>query len=167
MWQYLYSRLLFKLSSGSVGLEGSRKTAPKTVPLVLDALEGPFTGWSSERGKGVRIEFRASVQHGDKWFPVFVDLDWGFSKFPIQLGSHLTVADRKNLVDYKRMCVINKFKCLFYLPNCCKCSQLAISKVEDCGEYSFLFRFWLVVFKHFIKVQTEFTFVWFFPWSSP
>lgn len=51
-------RLLFKLSSGSVGLEGSAKTAPKAVPLVLDALKARLPGEAASGEKGVRIEFR-------------------------------------------------------------------------------------------------------------
>jgi len=33
------TRLLFKLSSGTVGLHGAAKTAPKAIPLLLDALK--------------------------------------------------------------------------------------------------------------------------------
>lgn len=51
-------RLLFKLSSGSVGLDGSSKTAPKAVPLVLDALKARLPGEVGSGEKGVRIEFR-------------------------------------------------------------------------------------------------------------
>ena len=51
-------RLLFKLSSGSVGLEGAGKTAPKAVPLVLDALKARLPSEAASGEKGVRIEFR-------------------------------------------------------------------------------------------------------------
>ena len=51
-------RLLLKLSSGSVGLAGSAKTAPKAVPLVLDALKAKLPGEAANGEKGVRIEFR-------------------------------------------------------------------------------------------------------------
>ena len=51
-------RLLFKLTSGSVGLEGSAKTAPKAVPLVLDALKARLPEEAASGEKGVRVEFR-------------------------------------------------------------------------------------------------------------
>ena len=50
--------LLFKLSSGSVGLNGSAKTAPKAVPLVLDALKAKLPVEAASGEKGVRVEFR-------------------------------------------------------------------------------------------------------------
>ena len=51
-------RLLFKLSSGSVGLEGAGKTAAKAVPLVLDALKAKLPEEVGRGEKGVRVEFR-------------------------------------------------------------------------------------------------------------
>jgi small subunit ribosomal protein S11 len=51
-------RLLFKLSSGSVGLKGSAKTASKAVPLVLDALKAKLPEEAASGEKGVRVEFR-------------------------------------------------------------------------------------------------------------
>ena len=51
-------RLLFKLSSGSVGLDGSAKTAAKAVPMVLDALKAKLPQEVAEGERGVRIEFR-------------------------------------------------------------------------------------------------------------
>jgi small subunit ribosomal protein S11 len=51
-------RLLFKLSSGSVGLAGSAKTAPKAVPLVLDALKAKLPEEAASGEKGLRVEFR-------------------------------------------------------------------------------------------------------------
>lgn len=51
-------RLLFKLSSGSVGLKGAGKTAAKAVPLVLDALKAKLPDEVGSGDKGVRVEFR-------------------------------------------------------------------------------------------------------------
>lgn len=51
-------QLLFKLSSGSVGLKGSGKTAAKAVPLVLDALKAKLPEEAASGDKGVRVEFR-------------------------------------------------------------------------------------------------------------
>lgn len=50
--------LLFKLSSGSVGLHGSAKTQPKAVPLILDALKAKLPEEAGSGEKGVRVEFR-------------------------------------------------------------------------------------------------------------
>jgi small subunit ribosomal protein S11 len=47
-------QLLFKMSSGLLGLHGASKTAPKAIPLLLDALRaklGPGQG-------AVRVELR-------------------------------------------------------------------------------------------------------------
>lgn len=51
-------RLLFKLSSGLVGLHGSAKTQPKAVPLVLDVLKTKLPEEAASGEKGVRVEFR-------------------------------------------------------------------------------------------------------------
>lgn len=46
-------QLLFKLSSGLVGLNGAAKTAPKAIPLLLDALKARLPG-----NGAVRVELR-------------------------------------------------------------------------------------------------------------
>ena len=46
-------QLLFKLSSGLLGLNGASKTAPKAIPLLLDALKAKLPGQAA-----VRVELR-------------------------------------------------------------------------------------------------------------
>ena len=46
-------QLLFKMSAGLVGLQGAAKTAPKAIPLLLDALKAKLPGQSA-----VRVELR-------------------------------------------------------------------------------------------------------------
>jgi small subunit ribosomal protein S11 len=54
------NRLLFKLSSGTVGLKGAAKTAPKAIPILLDALKERLTPYLGAAGasSGVRVAFR-------------------------------------------------------------------------------------------------------------
>ncbi len=47
-------QLLFKLSSGLLGLHGSSKTAPKAIPLLLDALKARLPATQA----AVRVEMR-------------------------------------------------------------------------------------------------------------
>ena len=46
-------QLLFNLSAGRLGLKGAAKTAPKSIPLLLDALKTKLDAWQT-----VRVAFR-------------------------------------------------------------------------------------------------------------